>query len=191
MRSDRARETAIRHAKEWVQRRPIYLDTETTGLNNKAQIVEIAVIDADGGLLYQALVRPTVPIPPDANRIHGINDEMVRSAPFWPEVFGEVQSAIRGRGIAIYNAEYDLRLMKQSHQAHRMPWRLEARDTLCVMELYARYYGQWDSRKGGYRWHSLEAAGRQCGIQLPNTHRAQDDAMLARAVLHHIAQAEA
>lgn len=59
------------------------------------------------------------------------------------------------------------------------------------MELYARYYGSWNERYSSYRWQSLENAGSQCGIAIPNSHRAKDDTLLARAVLLHMAKMDA
>jgi hypothetical protein len=55
------------------------------------------------------------------------------------------------------------------------------------MKLYAQFRGDWDAQRRQYRYISLEKAGKDAGIYLPNTHRAVDDALLARAVLHFIA----
>jgi DNA polymerase-3 subunit epsilon len=56
------------------------------------------------------------------------------------------------------------------------------------MRLYAQFYGEWDPMRNSYRWQKLEDAGRQCGIAMPNSHRALEDALLAKAVLEHIAR---
>jgi DNA polymerase III subunit epsilon len=56
------------------------------------------------------------------------------------------------------------------------------------MTLFAEYQGVWDSIHRSYRWFKLEEAGRLCGIALQNTHRAVDDAILARALLHFMAE---
>jgi hypothetical protein len=55
------------------------------------------------------------------------------------------------------------------------------------MKLYAQFRGDWNSRMGNYRWHSLDDARAHCGLDLPNAHRAQADTLLARAVLHYVA----
>jgi hypothetical protein len=55
------------------------------------------------------------------------------------------------------------------------------------MKLYARFRGDWNSRAGSYRWYSLDDARWQCGLELPNAHRAHADTLLARAVLNFIA----
>ena len=43
----------------------IFLDTETTGLDAYAELVDIAVVDAAGRVLLDSLVRPRRPIPAD------------------------------------------------------------------------------------------------------------------------------
>ena len=46
----------------------IIFDTETTGLDNKAQMVEIAAISSEETLLLDTLVRTTIPIGQGARR---------------------------------------------------------------------------------------------------------------------------
>ena len=181
------RQAAILRARAELQRQPVYLDTETTGLDDKAEIVEIGIVDHDGRILVDTLVKPTGKIPFDATAVHGITDEMGKAAPTWPDVWPQVESALAGKRVAIYNADYDLRLMRQSHRKHGMAWQFAENSAVCVMLLYAQFYGARGSRYGTYRWHRLEEAGRQCRLTLPNAHRAAADALLARAVLHYMA----
>ena len=44
----------------------VFLDTETTGLDDDAELVEIAVVDATGAVLFESYCRPTVPVDPGA-----------------------------------------------------------------------------------------------------------------------------
>jgi DNA polymerase-3 subunit epsilon len=181
---------AIQVAKAKIEQLPIYLDTETTGLGNRDEIVEISILDHDGSLLFDSLVRPTRRIPSDAIAIHGITDEMVQDAPPWTEIWPEVNAILHGREIAIYNADFDVRLIQQTHSIHRQAGVYLPPNYFCVMRLYAQFKGDWNYSRRSYQWHSLENAGRHCRIPLPNTHRARDDAALARAVLHYIAESE-
>jgi DNA polymerase III subunit epsilon len=173
-------------AQQALDQNPVFLDTETTGLDKTAEIVEISILDIDGSVLFDSLVRPSKPIPPEVIRIHHITNDMVRGAPTWPVVWPTVRGVLTGRMIAIYNEEFDIRLMKQSHAAYRLPWR-ENFKTVDVMQLYARYNGEWDSVRGSYRYLSLEKAGLQSKIELPNSHRAKDDTLLTRALLLYMA----
>jgi DNA polymerase-3 subunit epsilon len=175
-----SRKLAIQKAREYLAVRPVFLDTETTGLDPDAEIIEISIIDHDGVVLVDTLVKPTRSIPVDAIRIHGITDLMVKDAPTWPEIWPVVESALRGRYIGIYNVDFDLRMMRQSHWRYGIPWDFPQNRVFDVMKLYADY-------SGSQRWVSLDTAGRQSGIGLPNAHRAQADTILLRALIQYIA----
>lgn len=188
MNREQARREAVLKARQLLAREPLYLDTETTGLARFDEIVEISILDSDGAVALDQLVRPTVSIPVDARAIHGITDEMVKDAPTWAQVWQDVEDVMRGKLVAVYNADYDIRMMQQSHKLYSIYWDSELADFACIMLLYAQFFGEWNPARGTYRWHSLENAGLQTRIPLPNTHRAKDDAALARAVLHFIAE---
>lgn len=183
-----ARQEAIQIARQKLALAPVYLDTETTGIERNSEIIEICIIDDQENVLFQSLVKPQSPIPPDVIRIHGITQAAVENAPIWPAVWPEVERCLSGRSLGIYNADFDLRLMQQTHARYRLPWSYRPDfSPFCIMKLYAQYYGEWNRKRGTYRWFSLEDAGHHCRIPLPNSHRAHDDTLLARAVLHHMA----
>lgn len=182
------RQTAIREARAERERTPVYLDTETTGLGMSDEVVELCVLDTSGTTLYESLVRPTRPVSDGAFRVHRIGALQLRDAPPWSDVWAQVGKVLAGRRVGIYNAKFDLTMMQQSHRAHGIAWDAKACDAFCIMELYARYHGLRNPMTGSFRWQSLEDAGRQCRIALPNAHRASADARLARAVLHHMAE---
>ena len=178
-------------ARQRLAEKPLFLDTETTGIERNSQIVEICILDDDGEIVFESLVRPTSSIPADVVRIHHITNEMVARAPGWHHVWPQVQAVLAGRLVGIYNAEFDLRMFQQTHASYNLRWPLNPGFTsFCIMKLYAQFYGDWNPSRGSYRWHSLEAAGRQSRVPLPNSHRAQDDASLARAILHYIAESQ-
>jgi DNA polymerase-3 subunit epsilon len=187
--SFQARRQAIEKAKAYLASRPVFLDTETTGFEYPAEIVEITLIDHDGATLLDSLVRPVRPIPPDVTRVHGITNEMVIEAPTWAELWPQVEAILNNRPVGIYNADFDLKLMGLSHRAHHMLWTGAPFKPFCIMKLYAQFYGQVGYR-GEFRWQRLEDAGRQCQIAtFHNTHRAKEDTLLAREVLLFMANA--
>ena len=175
-----SRKLAIQRAREYLAVRPVFLDTETTGLNPNAEIIEICIVDHEGNLLLNTLVKPVRSIPLDAMQIHGITNEMVKNAPAWPDVWPSVEANLRAHYVGIYNAEFDLKMMRQSHRAYGMEWEFSSQRIFDVMKIYADFTGTT-------RWVTLDTAGRQCGIMLPNSHRAQADTLLLRAVLKYIA----
>jgi DNA polymerase III epsilon subunit-like protein len=178
------RQQAIQLARQYALAEPVFLDTETTGLNSSDQIVEICLLDSQGAVLLESLVRPTRLIPRDVISIHGITDELVMDAPAWPEVWLQLEPLLRGRYVGIYNAEFDLRMLRQSHQAHSLVWPGNPKN-FCIMKLYAQFKGQIGSY-GTPRWHKLEAAASQCDIPVGYTHRARQDTLLAKAVFDHV-----
>lgn len=161
----------------------IILDTETTGLDDEAEIVEIAVIDVAGSTLLNILVKPTRPIPPEATAIHGITNEEVAASATWGEIDEQLFSLMsQASAIAIYNAEYDLRLIYQSrvavgladpgyddssywyHKTDAPPECLAiTAKTVCAMEIYAAFYGEWSDYHQSYRWQKLDGGHRALG----------------------------
>lgn len=167
---------------------PVYLDTETTGLHQSAEVIEIGIIDDQGNTLFEQRIRPRGKIDPAAARVHGITLEMLSDAPPWEQVWPQAEAVLLGKRVGVYNVEFDLRLIKQSNQRTWLRSSLNDNDFFDIMVLYARFYGDWDPFRRSYRFQSLEIAGRQCGIHLKNTHSAVDDCLLTRALLHHMAQ---
>ena len=188
--SSSARQNAILRARQALANKPLYLDTETTGLESKDEIVEISIIDDDGITLMDKLVCPSQPIPPEATRIHGIKNEDVKGAVRWPILWQTIRPILAGRLIVMYNADFDVRMMKQSSTKLGFRWdkNFEAFD---LLKVYAEFRSEWDPKRQSYRYFSLDAAGKQAQIALPNAHRATADTLLTRALLHHISEAQA
>ena len=180
------RQQVIQKAREILNLQPVVLDTETTGLGSYDEIIEIALVNHQGNVIYESLVRPTIEIPPDSTRINRIFNEMVKSSPSWKEVWNQVQPLLSRKPVVIYNSEFDVRLMQQSHRIARIPW-TNVFTPVCLMKLYAAFLGEWNSYKNDFRFVTLEKAGALSGIQLPNSHRATDDTLLAYALLKHLA----
>ncbi len=188
--SSSARKNAILRAQHALLAGPVYLDTETTGLGDKDEIVEISIVDKDGSVLLEKFVRPSMPIPLEATRIHGITDEDVKSSLRWPIIWQEVRPLLAGKLIVMYNADFDLRMMQQSMTKYRQPWNAKL-DAFDLLKVYAEFRSEWDMKRQSYRYFSLDAAGKHARITLPNAHRAVADLLLTRALLHHIAEAQA
>lgn len=202
MNTQNDRTQAIQLAKNYTEQEPLFLDTETTGL--RGEVCELAVIDLQGQVLINQLIRPTKPIPQDVTEIHGITNEMVAESPTFRDLLPALDQLLRGRTVLVYNVEFDEGILWNSLTAHEIPllhgeqpfepWWAHETDPgrkgnwHCVMELYAAFYGDWNNYHGNYRWQRLSHAAWQCGIQLPNQiHRAHADAEITRQILLHMA----
>jgi DNA polymerase III alpha subunit (gram-positive type) len=180
------RQKIIDYARSKISENPVYLDTETTGLEATDEIIEIAIIDTNGFVIYESFIRPTKIIPAAVTDIHHITNEMVQNSPTWEDQWLKIREILVNHAIGMYNAEFDLRMIQQTLAAHKIPLqdKLNAFD---VMKIYSDFEGNWDSARRRMKRYRLEDAGRNMGIPLPNSHRAVDDTKLTRALFHAIA----
>lgn len=184
--------TPQKKAQRWLRDNCLIMDTETTGLGDDAEIVEISLIDTTGEILLNTLVKPRRQIPPEATAIHGITNEMVADAPSWIKVCSKFYHLINGRNVVIYNSDYDTRLLEQTNAANWIvgPCFIEPPVFECAMLAYAEFYGQ-KSDRGGYKWQKLTAAAAQQGVTLEGTpHRALSDCLTTLGVIKAMARFE-
>lgn len=174
-------ERAVRaYAAELLAQEPLFLDTETTGLDVQAEIVEIAILDHQGGVLLNTLVQPTQSIRPEASAINGITEQDVAIAPRWTAVGEEVARILSGRRVISHGAEFDKRMLRQTNTRYGvlMPvFRLE-----CTMELLTGL--------NGGRWPRLADAARISGAEMSTgmAHRARSDAESCRQIILALAR---
>lgn len=161
----------------------VVLDTETTGLSSIDEIVQIAMIDGAGEVLLDTLVKPTISIPLAAWNIHGISDADVAEAPTIAKVQPRIVETIGRRQLVIYNANFDLTLIRQSLIACGLPdLELESLAGVhCAMQWYAQYVGEWNDYWGNYRWQKLPGGD----------HSALGDARATLALLRRMAGGDA
>ena len=159
---------AVRWAQEMLQRDDwVLLDTETTGLE-EAEVVEIAVVNPQGMPLLNTLVKPTIAIPEEAIAVHGITNEMVGGAPSFCMVYPQIVAELASREVLIYNASFDIGILKYCCQLHKLPLLGLGKRSHCMMEWYSQWYGEWSDYWGSYRCQALYGG-----------HRALDDCLAA------------
>lgn len=157
----------------------VICDTETTALDETAEIVDIAVLAMDGRVLLESLCCPLRPIPAAASAIHGLTEKHVHKAPMWKELFPKVCAALAGRTIVAWNAPYDLGVINGVSRADKLPGFPGPWDD--AMQHFGAFEGT-PGRFGGFKWHRLESACRHLGID-PGEHRARADAEATRQVI--------
>lgn len=165
----------------------VILDTETTGLND-GEICQIAIIDHQGKTLLDQLVKPTRPIPFDAQRIHGIGNDQVKDAPGWGDVAPRVKDLLTGKDVIVYNAVYDRKMMHKSAEyagIEKIDWKTLS-PWYCAMEAYAEFYGEWNDYRQSFRWQKLSFAAQQCGVEVKNAHNALGDCLMTLGVVRYM-----
>ncbi|EKO3911247.1 3'-5' exonuclease [Vibrio fluvialis] len=170
----------------------VILDTETTGLDSSARIVEISLIDAESGLtLYSGLVNPMIQIPAEATAIHGITNEDVADKPTFDVVWNEIKDFLFEQHVIVYNFDYDYRLIKQSLSDFDYPLANLIHffgGGLCAMAWYAEFYGDWNDFHECYKWQRLTIACAQQNIDVSDltAHRALADCEMTRRLIHAV-----
>ena len=97
--------------------REIVLDTETTGLDPKAdhRIVEIGCVELVNHVptdnTFQTYVNPERDMPEEAFRIHGLSADFLAGHPVFPEIAQTLLDFIDDARLVIHNASFDLKFL--------------------------------------------------------------------------------
>lgn len=164
----------------------LFVDVETTGLSDRDEIIEIAILSTDGTVLFESLVRPSVPVSPNARMIHRIPDEALAFAPSWPEIYVQVAQMLHGKQLVAHNAALEVRMLKQTSLRYRLPPPLLGR-AHCTMKMLAR-------ASGNDAWWKLSDAMKRARVSPPtmtvHAHRAVFDAECCRRLIVEFAKSE-
>lgn len=92
----------------------LFLDTETTGLDDKAQAVSLAIVDEDYTVIVNTRLNVTVPISEGAFKVHKIKQSDLVDYPYFTDIQDDIKKLLNGRKVWIYNAAFDARILSQS-----------------------------------------------------------------------------
>ena len=163
-----------------MSRRPIYYDTETTGVrSDKDRIIEIAAFDPVNDRSFCALINPEMPIPPEATAIHHITDEMVAGAQTFKEVGTDFVAFCSGECVLIAHNNDAFDKLFLENEFKRAGLEIPA---FCYIDSlkWARKY-----RKDLPR-HTLQHLREIYGIPPNQAHRALDDVIVLHQVFSHM-----
>jgi DNA polymerase-3 subunit epsilon len=157
----------------FVHERIAVVDLETTGTAATSDaITEIGIVLVEGGDVveeWSTLVNPGSSIPPEIQALTGITDAMVRDAPTFDDIAGEVLTRLEGRLFVAHNARFDYGFLKNAFRRAGISF---TADVLCTVRLSRRLYPQ-------HAQHSLDALVSRHNLSTEDRHRALGDARLA------------
>jgi DNA polymerase-3 subunit epsilon len=163
------------------------LDTETTKIKN-GEIVQIGILNSEGEILLDTLVKPTLPIPAAATAIHKITNQMVVAAPSWAEVAPKVAEIVTGQYVVIYNTSFDVGVMASSDRhlgIKTADWFNEpAKEWLCAMRAFSSHYGEWNNYRKSYAWKPLSFAAAHMKVPVADAHSAIGDCRMTLGVVN-------
>jgi DNA polymerase-3 subunit epsilon len=107
--------------------REIVLDTETTGIDHRKghRLIEVGCIEIEDllptGRSFHRHVDPEREIEPEAIRVHGITNEMVRGKPKFAHICEEMLDFIGDNKIIAHNAQFDRGFINMELERHNRP----------------------------------------------------------------------
>jgi len=156
------------------------LDTETAVLGDR--VIEIGISTFRNGELvneWGMYVNPTVPIDPEASKVHNIYDKDVDSAPTFADIGWVIYNYINAADVIVaYNAAYDLEVLTKefTRLGMRLPKKPMADPFI--------WYKHWNRYSKG---KTLIKATETYGIPYVGAHRALNDATVTGKLLFKMA----
>jgi DNA polymerase-3 subunit epsilon len=156
--------------------RSLIIDTETVGAGPSVEVVEVALGDCRGRIVYHTLVRPLYNRLPRATKAQRFTREEFADAPEWSEVWGALSQLLDNRLLIAYNAAFDRRALAAMRVRNRQE--STERGWRCAMQLAK-------TRVGAKKNLTLSEACAHYGLQ-GGTHRADADVLATYRLLERL-----
>ena len=166
----------------------LILDTETTGLDDYDEIIQLAIIDVRGHIRFHEFFQPKTAISDEAFAVHGITGQRLAAAPSFANVYGNLRDILRDRDIIAYNVKFDRRMIEQTCR-HNGLEPLDQATRHCLMEKYAFFLGR-RRKDGTYIAQTLKSACEQQGLFIKEAHDAVNDCLAALELMKAIEATE-
>ena len=151
----------------------LIIDTETTGLQEDDEVVELAILDLYGNELYHSLYEPHKEVFWAAAKKTGLTKRKLLGYPKFVDEWNKVVEIVSGKNLIAHNAEFDCRLIMQTLDRYGLN-KSEGKAIFsgCIdsMELAKKYV-----RSSSY---SLESLCKKFGIVDEQKHRATYDCLM-------------
>jgi len=156
----------------------VFLDLETTGTDvARDRIVEISVIKIrpDGSEEVKTRrVNPTIPIPPDVAKIHGISNDDVKDCPTFAELAKNLAAFLEGCDLAGYNStKFDIPMLSEEFLRAGIDFDFRARRLVDVQNIFHKM--EQRNLIAAYKFY--------CRKELTNAHSAEGDTRATYEVL--------
>lgn len=156
----------------------VVVDLEATGSNPRSdQLIEVGMVRLQGmrpRWRYDSLVKPSIPIPAWIQRLTGIRESSVETAPAFEEIAPDVMEGLADAIFVAHNVDFDLPFLYSHLRAEG--FRPPHCSRLCTVNLARRALPD----APGYR---LDTLSEHLGISLDRHHRAIDDADATARIL--------
>ncbi|MEE2700069.1 MAG: 3'-5' exonuclease [Bacteroidota bacterium] len=156
----------------------VFFDLETTGVQiAKDRIVEISILKVfpNGNKESKTwLVNPTIPIPLESTKIHGISDEKVANEPTFKGLAPEISELISNCDLAGYNSnKFDIPLLAEEFLRTGVDFDIKARKAVDVQNIFHKM--EQRTLIAAYKFY--------CDKDLTDAHSAEADTTATYEVL--------
>ncbi|HRH66501.1 MAG TPA: 3'-5' exonuclease [Bacteroidia bacterium] len=156
----------------------VFLDLETTGVNVGAdRIVEIALLKVfpNGNKDSKVMrINPTIPIPIEASKVHGIYDQDLIDCPTFQDVARDINTFLGGCDLAGYNSnKFDIPLLIEEFTRAGIHFELNDRKLIDVQNIFHKM--EQRTLAAAYKFY--------CDKDLLNAHSAEADTTATFEVL--------
>lgn len=160
----------------------VVVDVETTGGQpwGVDRVTEVAAVHVDGAAIsvaFHSLINPGRPIPWHITQLTGIDDALVREAPRFEDIAGELAAQLVGRVFVAHNAPFDFGFL-DAEFSRVAPTSLDSllMGRLCTVRLSRKLLSHLPRR-------NLDAVSAHYGVSITDRHRASGDALATAEVL--------
>jgi DNA polymerase-3 subunit epsilon len=155
-----------------------FFDLETTGVNiSNDRIVEISILKVypDGKEeRYTRLVNPTIPIPAEVTKIHGISDADVADKPTFKDLAKEVNNMIKDSDLGGFNSNrFDIPLLAEEMLRADVDFDMKNRMSVDVQTIFHKM--EQRTLVAAYKFY--------CDKNLEDAHSAEADTLATYEVL--------
>ena len=160
--------------------RYVVFDVETPNrYNNRMSAIGISVIE-DGAIAREffSYVNPETFFETFNTELTGIDDETVRDAPTFPEIWARIEPVMSDGILVAHNAVFDLSVLKKCLRGYGLAWKPTAR-YCCTVQIGRKLLP-------GMR-HGLDALCEHYGIALDHHQADSDSHACAEILLRYLA----
>ena len=158
----------------------LVLDTETTGVDATAEVLQFSAIWADGTEAMNIYIKPTHTTEwTRAMAVNHISPQDVATCPEMSEVKERIETLLgQSKAIVGYNLPFDLGMLY--HNGIDLPSE-EMVEYIDLMIPFAAVYGEYSLAYGDYKWQKLVTCANYYGYQGDGWHDSLAD---TKATLH-------
>lgn len=151
-----------------------FLEVDTDGLHDDADILRVLIVDAGGSPLYNQVFRPRRPLDANTTYLTALTQDMLQDAPRLAEEWERITQALTGRYVLSFNLEFDQnKLCENASRYELSPLTIIG---TCLMEASRTYFQR-------YAYPKLATLCAQIGFPLPD-YPNQDAFDRARGQIH-------